>query len=44
MKPPQTLLEEIAAGDVALILSRCCDEEQVDLSGIEQFIHSSSAH
>ena len=38
LNPPQTLLEEIATGDVALIYPGVADEEQVDLSGIRQFI------
>lgn len=38
LNPPQTLLEEIASGGVALIYPGIADEEVVDLSDIRQFI------
>ena len=38
LHPPAGLLEEIASGGVALVYPGVADEEEVDLSGITQFI------
>lgn len=38
LNPPQTLLDEIAAGGVALIYPGIAGEDEADFSGIRQFI------
>ncbi|SJZ84573.1 DTW domain-containing protein [Trichlorobacter thiogenes] len=38
LNPPAKLLEEIASGGVALVYPGAADEDEVDLSGIRQFV------